>query len=109
MTAKDAWRFPLVGSAMLFGLYVLFKVFNKDLINLLLTAYFLFLGFFSLVKTLGHLLSPVLPSSNATLFTVPVIPYLFESMYCFVLGVHVGSGLLWLEVLYSSRTDNHWL
>lgn len=79
MTTSDAMRFPLVGSAMLFGLYILFKLFSKDLINLLLTAYFLFLGFFSLVKTFGHLLEGFLPAPGAPIFTVPVIPYVLDS------------------------------
>ena len=38
--AQDALRFPLVGSAVLLGLFILFKFFNKDLVNALLTTYF---------------------------------------------------------------------
>jgi len=81
MSAKDAWRFPLVGSAMLFGLYVLFKLFNKDLVNLVLTAYFLFLGYFSLHRTITPIVKSLLPSSFGTsiIYTIPVIPYVQES------------------------------
>jgi minor histocompatibility antigen H13 len=43
MSSEDAWKFPLYGSAILFGLYQLFK-FSKDWINLIMTGYFLFLG-----------------------------------------------------------------
>lgn len=40
MCSQDALRFPLIGSAVLLGLFIVFKLFNKDLINALLTAYF---------------------------------------------------------------------
>ena len=29
MSAKDAYMFPLIGSCVLFGLYMLFKLFHK--------------------------------------------------------------------------------
>ena len=48
MTAQDAYMFPLVGSCMLIGLYVLFKFFDKEWVNCLLTAYFALMGAFSL-------------------------------------------------------------
>jgi minor histocompatibility antigen H13 len=56
MTHKDAAMFPIIASCALFGLYLFFKVFSKDHINLLLTVYFFFLG----VLALSHLLSPVI-------------------------------------------------
>lgn len=37
---QDALRFPLIGSAVLFSLFIVFKLFNKDLVNALLTLYF---------------------------------------------------------------------
>jgi minor histocompatibility antigen H13 len=53
MTQKDAYMFPVYGSGVLFGLYLLFKMFSKAYINLLLTAYFLFFGLTTLTATLG--------------------------------------------------------
>ncbi len=52
MSTEDAWKFPFVGSAVLFGLYLLFKVFSKDLINMLLTSYFLFFGILAVTATI---------------------------------------------------------
>jgi len=52
MSSKDAYMFPIIGSVVLFGLYILFKFFNKDIINLLLSGYFLFFGVFALSSTL---------------------------------------------------------
>jgi len=54
MTSKDAAMFPLIASCALFGLYIFFKIFSKEHINLLLTVYFFFLGVFAL----SHILSP---------------------------------------------------
>lgn len=44
MTSRDAWMFPVMGSGILFGLYLLFRIFSKEYINMLLTAYFMILG-----------------------------------------------------------------
>lgn len=60
MTSQDAAMFPLIGSCMLFGLYVLFKVFDKDWVNLLLTAYFALLGTYSLTTTFDPLVESIL-------------------------------------------------
>merc|ERR1712194_547279 len=44
MTTKDAMMFPVVGSCVLFGLFLVFKFFAKEYINMLLHFYFIFLG-----------------------------------------------------------------
>merc|ERR1711907_15292 len=44
MTTKDAYMFPVVGSCVLFGMFLVFKFFAKEYINMLLHAYFCFLG-----------------------------------------------------------------
>ena len=44
MSNEHAMRFPLVGSAMLLSLFLLFKFFSKDLVNACLTCYFFLLG-----------------------------------------------------------------
>ncbi|XP_022092847.1 minor histocompatibility antigen H13-like [Acanthaster planci] len=56
MSQKDAAMFPLIASATLFGIYVVFQIFSKEYINLLLTVYFFFLG----VLALAHILSPLM-------------------------------------------------
>lgn len=69
MTQKDAMMFPIIASCALFGLFIVFKLFSKDYINLLLTVYFFFLG----IIALSHLLSPVVSSLIPT--AIPKIPY----------------------------------
>lgn len=60
MSAEDAWKFPFVGSAVLFGLYVLFKLFSKEYINMLLTGYFLLFGIFAVGGTVKPIVSRLL-------------------------------------------------
>jgi hypothetical protein len=48
MSKEHAMRFPLVGSAMLLSLFLLFKFLSKDLVNAVLTAYFFILGIVAL-------------------------------------------------------------
>ncbi|RWS04059.1 minor histocompatibility antigen H13-like protein [Dinothrombium tinctorium] len=69
MTTKDAAMFPLIASGALFGLYIFFKLFSKEYINLLLTGYFFFLGVLALTHSITPYVSKLLPQS------FPVIPY----------------------------------
>lgn len=48
MSNEHAMRFPLVGSAMLLSLFLLFKFLSKDLVNAVLTCYFFVLGIIAL-------------------------------------------------------------
>jgi len=59
MSTEDAWKFPFVGSGVLFGLYILFKVFSKDYINMLLTGYFLLFGILAVGGTIKPLFLPL--------------------------------------------------
>lgn len=49
---QDALKFPLVGSAVLFGLFITFKILPKHLVNLVLAGYFALLGVLALTATL---------------------------------------------------------
>lgn len=63
MTRKDAMMFPLIASVSLFGIYLVFKIFSKDHINLLLTGYFFLIGVIALTHMWSPMLSPWLPKS----------------------------------------------
>jgi len=73
MSSKDAWMFPIIGSGVLFGLYMLFKLFSKDSINLLLTAYFLFFGLIALAATVNPVVEYILVFSKKKLFQFSVL------------------------------------
>lgn len=52
VSKRDAMRFPLVGSAVLFGLYVVIKIVHKEYLDILISIYFTFLGSFGLFETI---------------------------------------------------------
>ncbi|PRP84158.1 hypothetical protein PROFUN_04149 [Planoprotostelium fungivorum] len=74
MSTEDAMKFPLVGSAVLFGLYLAFKFFSKEYINLLLTGYFLFFGLLAVAGTLKHVVQLVI-KDNAILIKKEFVPF----------------------------------
>jgi minor histocompatibility antigen H13 len=61
MSSRDAYMFPFIGSAVLFGLYLLFRLFHKDYINLLLSGYFLLFGILALGTTLRPVFELLFP------------------------------------------------
>ncbi|XP_024989798.1 signal peptide peptidase-like isoform X1 [Cynara cardunculus var. scolymus] len=61
MSNEHAMRFPLVGSAMLLSLFLLFKFLSKDLVNAVLTCYFFILGIIALSATLLPAIGRFLP------------------------------------------------
>jgi len=64
MSSSDAWKFPFIGSGVLFGLYMLFKLFSKEYINMLLTGYFLCFGILAVTATIKPLLVPFFGSAS---------------------------------------------
>ncbi|CAI9106273.1 OLC1v1005395C1 [Oldenlandia corymbosa var. corymbosa] len=62
MSNEHAMRFPLVGSAMLLSLFLLFKFLSKDLVNAVLTCYFFVLGIVALSATLLPAIKRFLPN-----------------------------------------------
>jgi len=64
MSSEDAWKFPFIGSGVLFGLYMLFKMFSKEYINLLLTSYFLVFGILAVSGTIKPIFSPLFASTE---------------------------------------------
>jgi len=62
ITKQDAMKFPLVASAVLFGIYIVFKLFSQEYINMLLSFYFFILGIFSIYHIAGSILARLVPS-----------------------------------------------
>ena len=59
---EDAMQFPIVGSISLFSLYLAFKFLDKDMVNLLISAYFAVIGTLALTMTISPFLGRLLPS-----------------------------------------------
>ncbi|KAK6164059.1 hypothetical protein DH2020_000923 [Rehmannia glutinosa] len=76
MSNEHAMRFPLVGSAMLLSLFLLFKFLSKDLVNAVLTCYFFVLGIVALSATLLPAIRRFLPNQwndNVNVWRFPYI------------------------------------
>ena len=69
MTQKDAMMFPLESSCALFGLYMIFNIFGKEYINMLLSFCFLVRGIFALSHMVSPFVLKLIPSA------VPIIPF----------------------------------
>jgi len=55
LTAEDAWTFPVLGSLLLAGLFLVIKYFGKEWINWLLSLYFALAGLYSVPHSLTSL------------------------------------------------------
>ena len=78
MKQKDAWLFPVIGSSVLLGLYLLFKFFNDKYLNILLHIYFTLIGSFSIGQLIEEKIinrEPFNSLGKQDLFTIPKIPY----------------------------------
>ncbi|KAJ7295215.1 hypothetical protein O6H91_07G028000 [Diphasiastrum complanatum] len=75
MSKEHAMRFPFIGSAVLFSLFLLFKFLPKDLINAVLTAYFVVLGILALGATILPMIDSYLPKAWNESSTILRLPY----------------------------------
>ncbi|EFN53579.1 hypothetical protein CHLNCDRAFT_36436 [Chlorella variabilis] len=81
MSKKDAMKFPLVGSLVLFSLYLAFKFLPKEVVNAILSAYFVFLGMLAIVASLEPEVAPLVPrrwSAHEIKLQVPSIPVVLK-------------------------------
>lgn len=60
MSSKDAYMFPVIGSAVLFGLFLAFMLISKEYVNLVLTIYFLGFGIGALTSTISPILNSLM-------------------------------------------------
>ncbi|NWZ25417.1 HM13 protein, partial [Asarcornis scutulata] len=63
ITSRDAARFPIVASCTLLGLYLFFKIFSQEYINLLLSMYFFVLGILALSHTISPMMNRFFPAN----------------------------------------------
>lgn len=60
---EDAMLFPIIGSCSLFGLYLAFKFFDKETVNLVISFYFCAMGSFAIAGVLGPVLEGAGPAA----------------------------------------------
>lgn len=108
MSTKEAMMFPLIASCTLFGIYIVFKIFSKEYINMLLALYFFVLGVVALTRMLNGFVHKIWPlfgchnekydfnfsltSGEETKTNLMVFKTLFdrEAIMCAILALCVG-------------------
>jgi minor histocompatibility antigen H13 len=99
LSAQDAYMFPVIGSCVLFGLYLLFKFFSKDWVNLLLMSYFLIFGVLAVSATIRPLVRQFLPKSaskNKHKIRIPLFwrePFVVKWTVLDLMSLLVGLGI----------------
>ncbi|KAI8997326.1 signal peptide peptidase-domain-containing protein [Pilobolus umbonatus] len=63
LTSNDAYMFPVIGSCVLFSMYLVYRYLNKDYINYILTSYFSIMGCGAVAKTLLLVTKAITPVS----------------------------------------------
>ena len=58
-------RFPLVGSAVLFGLYIVIKLVKKEWMDILVSVYFSVVGCFGMIGTIQQPVTLMLKAEDA--------------------------------------------
>eukprot|EP00894_Picocystis_sp_ML_P003872 jgi/Pico_ML_1/54389/g4744.t1 len=113
MSKQDAMRFPLIGSVMLFGLFLCFKFLPKDLVNAVLAIYFVVLGAAALTATFYPFMCKLTPSTLRNWkyewkqFKIPVLMSEPEDVTVDVPGVLVGLCSMGFCVWY--YMEKHWI
>lgn len=112
VSSSDAYWFPIIGSGVLVSFYLLFKYFNQEYINYLLTAYFSMFGIASLVNLLDSMVNPVLPSTITKLFEHTIQVHKtgeVEPVLDFILNApRIGYALLSLVFMGLYVYSKHW-
>ena len=94
ISSADAYKFPFIGSASLFGLYFAFKYFDKGTVNLIVSVYFSLAGVFTLTSSFSKFASILLTSKSKYGFKtkLPIIGELdclftIAELVCLVLSI----------------------
>jgi minor histocompatibility antigen H13 len=61
LTSKDAMMFPVYGSAVLFGIYLIFRFIDKAYVNILFTVYFFAIGVVAVTRLLEPIVKRFVP------------------------------------------------
>ena len=69
---EDAMWFPILGSCSLFGLYLAFKYFDKDTVNLIISVYFCLVGLAALTATFAPVLEKMGPKFFSWEYKKPI-------------------------------------
>eukprot|EP00887_Chlorella_sp_A99_P006988 scaffold2.g6988.t1 len=111
---SDAMKFPLVGSVVLFSLFLCFRFLPKEVVNNILAAYFVVLGMLALTATAEPLVAPWVPEGLSThtlelkLRPVAWLPGLKEGIHWSCTPLELGLGCLSAAFCGWYVATKHW-
>eukprot|EP00884_Botryococcus_braunii_P014370 jgi/Botrbrau1/22934/Bobra.0030s0011.1 len=112
MSTKDAMKFPLIGSAVLVSLFILFKVLPKDLVNMVLTLYFVVLGAWVIAASVLPFINVLFPArlqEGLYEYKGLRIPYIMpDPTDISVTLPEVASGVVALAFCWAYVASKHW-
>lgn len=110
---QDALKFPVVGSVLLLSLFLAYKFLPADILNLVVSIYFVGIGTLGMVATVDPIMAPLLPrrlSSEEKEICFPKIPLLLPE------GLEIGftplEALLCIPAAFFCKwywQSKHWL
>jgi len=109
LSSSDAWKFPFIGSGVLFGFYLLFKIFSKEYINMLLTAYFLLFGIVAMTATFKPLFKPFKGKNPRIWKKVIHIPGFSESLNLEIDNSDIISAIFSIGLGIWYLSTKHWI
>lgn len=97
LTQQDVYSFPILGSASLLGLYLVFKYFDKETVNMLISYYFLLISVLSLTGWFSKLISSFIISKKQYGFKT-TLPYIGEinclwtvpELFCLAISIYLS-------------------
>lgn len=113
MSSKDAYMFPVYGSCVLFGLYCVYKIFDKDMLNKVLSVHFTFFGFLSLLQLISYHLEKVFPNWEREIvfkktFNIK-IPLLTKTLDVSIKKSELVAGIISIPPTIGYFMTKHWL
>eukprot|EP01094_Clydonella_sp_ATCC50884_P013911 TRINITY_DN24238_c0_g1_i1.p1 TRINITY_DN24238_c0_g1~~TRINITY_DN24238_c0_g1_i1.p1 ORF type:complete len:401 (+),score=115.56 TRINITY_DN24238_c0_g1_i1:82-1203(+) len=113
MSASDAWMFPLVGSCVLFGLFMLFRLFSKEYVNMVLTAYFLLFGVTAVTGTISDFFQLFVgkqtDEDKALIDAKIKIPFMSEPVHVWITMLDLVSFVIAVAIGVWYVMTKHWI
>jgi len=112
MSSKDAYLFPVYGSAVLFGLYIVYKNFDKDLLNKILSVHFTFFGFLSLLSLVAYHLEKLYPQWSQVVFEKSFnlnLPLVSKKFDISLKKSEIVAGIIAIPPTVAYFATKHWL
>jgi len=105
----DAKQFPIVGSAALISLFLVYKFFDKKYLNLLITIYFSIIGVGSLTQMFSYLAEFILGKKIKNEFKLRLTQKKEEILKLSFSKIHIALAILAIVVTVTYSLTKNWI